>query len=83
LRQFLFELSDPLVLLTNLFTFFNYLDELIIRIETADAPSFEEASRQIAHSFRTAFSIRVNVERSTSGSLPRYEFKSRRFKRVD
>ena len=59
------------------------MDELLIRIETADAQSFEEASRRIAHSFRTAFSIRVSVERSPSGSLPRYEFKSRRFKRVD
>jgi len=59
------------------------MDELLIRIETADAQSFEEASRRIAHSFRRAFSMRVNVESSASGSLPRYEFKSRRFKRVD
>lgn len=58
------------------------MDELLIRIETADAQSFDEASRRIAHSFRTAFSIRVNVERSPLGSLPRYEFKSRRFKRI-
>jgi phenylacetate-CoA ligase len=58
------------------------MDELQIRIETADPSSFEEASHQLTHSFRTAHSIRVNVERSASGSLPRYEFKSRRFKRV-
>jgi len=58
------------------------LDELLIRIETADRVSFEEASRQITHSFRTAHSIRVNVEYSPPGSLPRYEFKSRRFKRI-
>jgi phenylacetate-CoA ligase len=58
------------------------LDELLIRIETADQVSFEAASRQITHSFRTAHSIRVTVEHSASGSLPRYEFKSRRFKRI-
>ena len=58
------------------------LDELLIRIETPDAESFSEASRQLAHSFRTAHSMRVNVEHSTAGSLPRYEFKSRRFKRI-
>jgi phenylacetate-CoA ligase len=58
------------------------LDELLIRIETADAASFSEAANQLNHSFRTAHSIRVNVEHSPAGSLPRYEFKSRRFKRV-
>lgn len=58
------------------------MDELLIRIETGDAASFEEAAHQLTHSFRTAHSIRVNVEHSPAGSLPRYEFKSRRFKRV-
>jgi phenylacetate-CoA ligase len=58
------------------------MDELLIRIETADAESFEETSHQLTHSFRTAHSIRVNVEHAPSGSLPRYEFKSRRFKRI-
>lgn len=58
------------------------LDELLIRIETPNSESFSEASHQLTHSFRTAHSIRVNVEHSPSGSLPRYEFKSRRFKRV-
>jgi phenylacetate-CoA ligase len=57
------------------------IDEILVRIETADADSFEEAARQLTHSFRTAHSIRVNVEHSPAGSLPRYEFKSRRFRR--
>jgi phenylacetate-CoA ligase len=57
------------------------MDELLIRIETADVASFEEAARRLTHSFRTAHSIRVSVEHSPPGSLPRYEFKSRRFKR--
>lgn len=58
------------------------LDELVIRIETIDSASFSEASHQISHAFRTAHSIRVNVEHSSPGTLPRYEFKARRFKRV-
>jgi phenylacetate-CoA ligase len=57
------------------------MDELLIRIETGDVASFEEAARRLTHSFRTAHSIRVSVEHSPPGSLPRYEFKSRRFKR--
>lgn len=58
------------------------LDELLIRIETSNPESFSDASHQLTHAFRTAHSIRVNVEHSPSGTLPRYEFKSRRFKRV-
>jgi phenylacetate-CoA ligase len=58
------------------------MDELLIRIETADVASFEEAALQLTHAFRTAHSIRINVEHSPAGSLPRYEFKSRRFKRI-
>lgn len=58
------------------------MDELLIRIETADAAKFEEAAHQLTHSFRTAHSIRVNVEHAAAGTLPRYEFKSRRFKRI-
>lgn len=58
------------------------MDELVIRIETSDAASFTEASHQLTHAFRTVHSIRVNVEHAPSGSLPRYEFKARRFKRI-
>jgi phenylacetate-CoA ligase len=58
------------------------MDELLIRIEAADAESFQEASHQLKHSFRTSHSIRVSVEHSPAVSLPRYEFKSRRFKRI-
>lgn len=58
------------------------LDDLSIKIETAGGESFEEAARAVAHAFRTQYSIRVSVEHAASGSLPRYEFKSRRFKRM-
>jgi phenylacetate-CoA ligase len=56
------------------------MDELTIRIESSG--SFEETARAVLHAFRTGFSIRVNVEEAHLGSLPRYEFKARRFRRV-
>jgi phenylacetate-CoA ligase len=55
------------------------MDDLLIKIES---DSFEDASRQLLHAFRTQYSIRVSIEEAAAGSLPRYEFKSRRFKRV-
>jgi phenylacetate-CoA ligase len=58
------------------------MDELSISIESAGAGSFEETARAVMHEFRTLYSIRVNVEHAQGGSLPRYEFKSRRFKRI-
>jgi len=59
------------------------LDDLSIRIESGGAGSFEETARAVMHEFRTQYSIRVGVEHAVAGSLPRYEFKSRRFKRLD
>jgi len=59
------------------------MDELSIRIESAGAGTFEETARAVMHEFRTRHSIRVSVEHAPGGSLPRYEFKSRRFKRLD
>jgi phenylacetate-CoA ligase len=58
------------------------MDDLSIKIETAEAGSFEEAARGLEHSFRTGYSIRVSIEQAPAGSLPRYEFKSKRFKRI-
>jgi phenylacetate-CoA ligase len=58
------------------------MDDLSIKIETAEAVSFEETARRLEHSFRTGYSIRVSVEQAPAGSLPRYEFKSKRFKRI-
>ena len=56
------------------------MDDLSIRIETAT--SFDDTARSLTHAFRTQYSIRVSVEQAAKGSLPRYEFKSRRFKRT-
>ena len=56
------------------------MDDLSIKIETAI--SFEETARALTHAFRNQYSIRVSVEQAAGGSLPRYEFKSGRFKRI-
>ena len=56
------------------------MDDLSIKIETA--ASFEEIARAVTHAFRAQYSIRVGVEQAPNGSLPRYEFKSGRFKRM-
>ena len=58
------------------------MDDLSIKIETADMLGFEETALALTHEFRNQYSIRINVEQAACGSLPRYEFKSRRFKRI-
>jgi phenylacetate-CoA ligase len=58
------------------------MDDLLIKIEAAATSSFEEASRLLSQAFRHQFNIRVSIEEAAPGSLPRYEFKGRRFKRV-
>jgi phenylacetate-CoA ligase len=58
------------------------MDELVIRCETVDAAPVEETTRSVVDAFRRQFSIRVSVEHAPAGSLPRYEFKARRFRRV-
>ena len=54
------------------------MDDLLIRIEaeTGDAPSM------VVSAFRAQFNIRVSVEQAPPGSLPRYEFKARRYRRI-
>jgi phenylacetate-CoA ligase len=56
------------------------MDDLAIKVETGT--SFDDIARSLTHVFRTQYSIRVSVEQAPDGSLPRYEFKSRRFKRI-
>lgn len=58
------------------------MDDLLIRFESDDQISPDEASRSLIHAFRNRFNIRVAVEQSARGSLPRYEFKAKRYKRV-
>lgn len=58
------------------------MDDLLIRIESAACPDREDAARLMASAFRAQFNIRVSVEQVPAGTLPRYEFKARRYKRV-
>jgi phenylacetate-CoA ligase len=57
------------------------MDDLLIKLETPGAIPFEETSHSVSNAFRHHFNIRVSVEQAASGSLPRYEFKARRYKR--
>jgi phenylacetate-CoA ligase len=58
------------------------MDDLIIKIESADSDRFDELKRAALDLFRRKFNIRIGVEQAPRGSLPRYEFKARRFKRL-
>ena len=58
------------------------MDDLLIRLETSEGASFAAASSALLKSFRRQFGIRVSLEHAPPGSLPRYEFKARRFKRA-
>ncbi|HSO76032.1 MAG TPA: AMP-binding protein, partial [Blastocatellia bacterium] len=58
------------------------MDDLVIRCETTNTAPAEETVREVIDAFRRQFSIRVTVEHALAGSLPRFEFKARRFKRV-
>ena len=58
------------------------MDDLVIRCETAGTAPVEDTVRSVVNAFRRQFNIRVSVEPAPADSLPRYEFKSRRFKRV-
>ncbi|HLG13419.1 MAG TPA: AMP-binding protein [Blastocatellia bacterium] len=58
------------------------MDDLLIKIETADAQPFESVRRMVLEAFRAQLNIRVSVEPAAPASLPRYEFKARRYKRI-
>jgi phenylacetate-CoA ligase len=58
------------------------MDDLLVRIESAGWPEREDAARLMASAFRAQFNIRVSVEQVPAGTLPRYEFKARRYRRV-
>jgi len=58
------------------------MDDLLIRLETADTAPFAETARALLARFRRQFGIRVSLEQAAPNSLPRYEFKARRFNRT-
>lgn len=57
------------------------MDDLLIKFESDEQVSADEISRSLLHAFRNQFNIRVSLEQAATGSLPRYEFKARRYKR--
>lgn len=58
------------------------LSEMVVRVETTpDCADLGGLVRQIDHSFRTVFSLRVPVLAVPPGSLPRFELKARRWVR--
>jgi phenylacetate-CoA ligase len=58
------------------------MDDLLLKIETDERRPFAEVERAILAAFRAQLNIRVSVAQAAAGSLPRYEFKARRYKRV-
>jgi len=58
------------------------MDDLLLKIEIQDAERFSEAEEEVLAAFRAQLNIRVSVEQAARGSLPRYEFKARRYKRI-
>ncbi|HSE36718.1 MAG TPA: phenylacetate--CoA ligase family protein [Blastocatellia bacterium] len=58
------------------------LDDLLLKLEISERDSFREVRQAVLAVFRSQLNIRVSVEQAARGSLPRYEFKARRYKRV-
>jgi phenylacetate-CoA ligase len=58
------------------------MDDLLLKIETDGQRPFAEVEQAIVAAFRAQLNIRVSVAHASPGSLPRYEFKARRYKRV-
>ena len=58
------------------------MDDLLLKVETTGELPFAEVEHAILTAFRTHLNIRVNVAQAEADSLPRYEFKARRYKRI-
>ncbi len=58
------------------------MDDLLLKVETDERSAFVDIEQAILAAFRAQLNIRVSVVQAEHGSLPRYEFKARRYKRV-
>ncbi|MFN0119791.1 MAG: phenylacetate--CoA ligase family protein, partial [Blastocatellia bacterium] len=58
------------------------MDDLLLKIEISEGATFAEVKHAILMAFRAKLNIRVSVVQAAAGSLPRYEFKARRYKRT-
>ncbi len=60
------------------------MDEMTIQLEpAADCKDPQQLARDIADGLRTCLTLRIPVEIVEKGSLPRFDFKSRRWVRVE
>jgi len=58
------------------------MDDLLIKTEIGDKKIFSDVKEALVSEFRSQLNIRVSVDFAEAGSLPRYEFKARRYKRI-
>ena len=58
------------------------MDDLLLKIETLDDTAFREVEREIAAAFQSRFSLRVSIQKALAQSLPRYDLKARRYRRI-
>lgn len=57
--------------------------DLAIKVEVSSESAFDRIDAAVREAFRTRHSLRVLVEYAPPSSLPRYELKARRYKRID
>jgi phenylacetate-CoA ligase len=58
------------------------MDDLLLKVETLKDIAFEEVEREIAAAFQSRFNLRVSIQKALTQSLPRYELKARRYRRL-
>lgn len=58
------------------------MSELTVKVETAPGALFDDVESELSKTFLSRLAIRVDIEHADAGSLPRYELKARRFKRL-
>ena len=63
--------------------FVESLHELTVKIEASPESDAASLRRKLGETFRRELNIRVDVVSADPGSLPRYELKARRFKRIE
>lgn len=57
------------------------LDDLLIKVETDETP-WGDVERELTAGFRSRFNLRIDMVEAPAGSLPRYELKASRYKRI-
>jgi phenylacetate-CoA ligase len=58
------------------------MDDLLLKIEIDEHKPFSQLEHAVLAAFRSQLNIRVSIEQAARGSLPRYEFKAHRYKRI-